>query len=189
MTACNHYPNDDALAAMAADSKAALVMLLTRGDRRIATLAREASGPFWFSSDRDDLRQQGRIGVCRAVRSYVPRSGPFWTYARHWIGHEVTRWLAYCGQPIHYPAAEFTLSRRGEVMAQDVELVGADGSSELIDLIDVPAATRIAFLAMNAGHARSVPALTPRVFKAIRKLDANNQLDMWRNHGSDDCQK
>ena len=181
--------NDDALAAMAVDSRAALGLLIVRGDRKIATIARGASGRFWFTEDRHDIHQQGRIGVCYAVRLYQPGSGRFWTYARHWIRHEVTRWIAYCGQPVHVPAEAFSLAASIPCEGLEDDAWSYDGRDAADELASVPTATRIAFAAMNWGDPMPRFEVAKPSARAPKKHDSTNQLDMWRNHGSDDCQK
>ena len=127
------YPNDDALAVEAATSQRALSTLISRNAYRIASYARRAAGPAWFTADRPDIKQQARLGVCTAVQKFDPSRAKFWTYAQHWVRHEVTRWLAYCGQPVRYPASEYT-TRKSEVAWLD-QTIGEDGFT-LGDLID-----------------------------------------------------
>ena len=134
----NLYPNDDALAVEAATSPRALSTLISRNAYRIASYARRSAGRHWYTADRPDIKQQARLGVCTAVAKFDPERAKFWTYAQHWIRHEVTRWLAYCGQPVRYPASEYT-TRKSEVAWLD-QPIGEDGFT-LGDLIDRERAT------------------------------------------------
>jgi RNA polymerase sigma factor (sigma-70 family) len=124
----------DDLAIQAKTSERALTHLLRSGFVRITKYARAASGRFWYTSDRADLRQQARIGVCTAVQKYEPSKGHFWTFAQWWIRHEVTRWLAYCGTPIRYTAESFRTHKIDSIAWLDAT-IGEDGYT-LGDLID-----------------------------------------------------
>ena len=124
------YPNDDALAVEAATSQRALSTLISRNAYRIASYARRSAGRHWYTADRPDIKQQARLGVCTAVQKFDPERAKFWTYAQHWIRHEVTRWLADCGT-VRYPAAEFSLNAIAKVAWLD-QPVGED-----ITLLDV----------------------------------------------------
>ena len=180
--------NDDALAVEAATSRRALSTLISRNAHRIANYARRSSGRHWYTADRPDIKQQARLGVCTAVQKFDPKRAKFWTYAQHWIRHEVTRWLAYCGAPVHCPAAEFSLSDQPQFGTFEDDLMSYDRTSAANELLDVPAATRIAFAAMNGG-VPSAYAVKPGRVVIARLPISTAQLNLWRNHGSNDCKK
>ena len=70
---------DEALAALSVDSMDALEELISRYSRLVRACARPL---FLVGADREDLVQEGMIGLLYAIRSYTPESGtPFEAYA------------------------------------------------------------------------------------------------------------
>lgn len=48
-------------------------------------------------AEQEDLRQEGYIGLCEAVRQYDPSKGvPFINYAAFWIRHAMRRYISNC---------------------------------------------------------------------------------------------
>lgn len=55
--------------------------------------------------DREDLRQQGYIGLCDAVDGYRPEEGiPFINYAAFWIRQSMQRYIETCGSVLRLPS-------------------------------------------------------------------------------------
>ena len=75
--------------------------------RLVVSVARRYKHPFLT---REDLIQEGTLGLIRAVDGYDPRRGTrFSTYAAWWIKHGITRAIANHGLTIRVPANMLTL--------------------------------------------------------------------------------
>jgi RNA polymerase sigma factor (sigma-70 family) len=67
-------------------------------------IEREAGKQLGQGLDRDELEQEGRLGVLRAIQAYTPRRGAsFATYARYWIHGEMRRAIANHGRTVRNP--------------------------------------------------------------------------------------
>ncbi len=66
----------------------------------IAKLAMKYQG----CTELDDLKQEGYIGLCEAVRQYDPDKGvPFINYAAFWIKQAMKRYIDNCGGVVRIP--------------------------------------------------------------------------------------
>lgn len=55
--------------------------------------------------DIEDLKQEGYIGLCRAVDEYKPQEGiAFMTYAGYWIRQQMQRYVENCSSVIRVPS-------------------------------------------------------------------------------------
>lgn len=55
--------------------------------------------------DIEDLKQQGYIGLCDAVRGYRPEEGvKFITYATFWIRQSIQRYVEECSVVVRIPS-------------------------------------------------------------------------------------
>lgn len=62
----------------------------------VAVLAGKYSG----LAEREDLMQEGYIGLCEAVRHYKDEGVPFINYAAFWIKNQMRRYAANCCGPV-----------------------------------------------------------------------------------------
>ena len=55
--------------------------------------------------DIEDLKQEGYIGLCRAVDEYKPQEGiAFMTYAGYWIRQQMQRYVENCSSVVRVPS-------------------------------------------------------------------------------------
>lgn len=63
--------------------------------------------------DIEDLKQQGYIGLCDAVRGYDPEKGiPFANYAAFWIRQSITRYIENNGAVVRIPSYKMQRQRK-----------------------------------------------------------------------------
>ncbi len=77
-----------------------MLRLWQQNEGFIAMLAMKYKG----YAEQEDLRQEGYIGLCEAVRQYDPSKGvPFIHYAAFWIRHAMRRYISNCCSTIRLP--------------------------------------------------------------------------------------
>ena len=77
-----------------------MLRLWQQNEGFIAMLAMKYKG----YAEQEDLRQEGYIGLCEAVRQYDPSKGaPFIHYAAFWIRHAMRRYISNCCGTIRLP--------------------------------------------------------------------------------------
>ena len=65
-------------------------------------------------AEQEDLRQEGYIGLCEAVRQYDPSKGvPFINYAAFWIRHAMRRYISNCCGTIRLPIHSLACTGNG----------------------------------------------------------------------------
>lgn len=77
-----------------------MLRLWKQNERFIAKLAMRYRG----YAELDDLKQEGYIGLCEAVRQYDPEQGAsFISYAGFWIRHTMKRYIDNCCSTVRIP--------------------------------------------------------------------------------------
>lgn len=73
--------------------------------------------------DMEDLKQQGYIGLCDAVKGYCPEKGiPFANYAAIWIGQSMARYIENNGNVVRIPVYKQQGQRRYKRFLHDFEM-------------------------------------------------------------------
>lgn len=73
--------------------------------------------------DMEDLKQQGYIGLCDAVKGYCPEKGiPFANYAAIWIRQSMTRYIDNNGATVRIPSYRQQEQRRYKNFVHDFEM-------------------------------------------------------------------
>ncbi len=82
------------------DTSANMLMLWQQNQGLITKIALKYSG----YEDIDDLKQQGYIGLCEAVKAYRQEEGVlFASYAVFWLKHSMRRYIEECGSVVRIP--------------------------------------------------------------------------------------
>lgn len=100
-----------------------LVLCIQSGENEaenMASLYRQMSGmiakiamEYRGQEELDDLKQEGFIGLCNAVRAYRPEEGvPFHQYAPYWIRQGIRRHLENCGHLVRIPSGQAGLLQK-----------------------------------------------------------------------------
>ena len=70
--------------------------------------------------DIEDLKQEGYIGLCRAVDEYKPQEGvAFMTYAGYWIRQQMQRYVENCSSVVRVPVHARAKLRKQEKLASE----------------------------------------------------------------------
>lgn len=70
--------------------------------------------------DIEDLKQEGYIGLCRAVDEYKPQEGvAFMTYAGYWIRQQMQRYVENCSSVVRVPSYAREKIRKQEKLASE----------------------------------------------------------------------
>lgn len=96
------------------DPSGNMLKLWQQNERFIAKVAMKYQG----YAELDDLKQEGYIGLCEAVRQYDPDKGiPFISYAAFWIRQAMRRYVDNCCSTVRIPvhAKEWILKYRKAV--------------------------------------------------------------------------
>lgn len=81
------------------------------------------AGRYEGYEDAEDLKQQGYIGLCDAVRCYDPKKGiPFANYAAYWIRQSMIRYLENNGHVVRIPAYKLQRQRQYKRFLHDYEM-------------------------------------------------------------------
>ena len=71
------------------------------------------AGRYQGYEDMEDLKQQGYIGLCDAVKNYCPKKGiPFANYAAIWIQQSMARYIENNGAMVRVPVYKQQAQRR-----------------------------------------------------------------------------
>lgn len=70
--------------------------------------------------DIEDLKQEGYIGLCRAVDEYKPQEGiAFMTYAGYWIRQQMQRYVENCSSVVRVPSHAREKLRKRDKLVDD----------------------------------------------------------------------
>ena len=70
--------------------------------------------------DIEDLKQEGYIGLCRAVDEYKPQEGiAFMTYAGYWIRQQMRRYVENCSSVVRVPSHARAKAHQYEKIVDD----------------------------------------------------------------------
>lgn len=70
--------------------------------------------------DIEDLKQEGYIGLCRAVDEYKPQEGvAFMTYAGYWIRQQMQRYVENCSSVLRVPSHASEKLRKWDKLVDD----------------------------------------------------------------------
>ena len=70
--------------------------------------------------DIEDLKQEGYIGLCRAVDEYKPQEGvAFMTYAGYWIRQQMQRYVENCSSVVRVPSHARAKAHQYEKIVDD----------------------------------------------------------------------
>jgi RNA polymerase primary sigma factor len=134
--------------------------LITRNLRLVAHIARGYAGYARGALGLDDLIQEGRIGLIKAVDRFDPRRGcRFSTYATHWINQAITRAVETQSLTVRIPAHAGQMVRRATRCYQELvhELGREPSDAELARALGTSTAP-IAAIAAIARPALSLDA-------------------------------
>ncbi|MCI8381751.1 MAG: sigma-70 family RNA polymerase sigma factor [Lachnospiraceae bacterium] len=83
----------------------------------------KVAGRYKGYEDAEDLKQQGYIGLCDAVRGYDPEKGiPFANYAAYWIRQSMTRYIENNGAVVRIPSHQQQKQREYKKFLHTFEL-------------------------------------------------------------------
>lgn len=116
--------------------------------------------------DIEDLKQEGYIGLCRAVDEYKPQEGiAFMTYAGYWIRQQMQRYVENCSSVVRVPSHARAKLRKQEKLVDDyrkeygykpvndqLRRYFGDIQSNTIELARSASTGRIQSLDMSAGE-------------------------------------
>lgn len=81
------------------------------------------AGQYQSYEDIEDLKQQGYIGLCDAVKEYCPKPGiPFVNYAAIWIRQSMVRYIENSGNVVRIPSYKQQEQRKYKRFIHDFEM-------------------------------------------------------------------
>lgn len=113
-----------------------MLALWQRNKGFIAKIAMKYQG----RAELEDLKQEGYIGLCEAVRHYEPAANvPFINYAAFWIKQAMQRYIENCGGVVRIPAhAREWMSKYKKILREYRQYYGCEPSElELCHLLGV----------------------------------------------------
>jgi RNA polymerase sigma factor (sigma-70 family) len=127
------------VAAAAVGDRAACERLVEAFRPSIAGVARIYRG--WTAVDREELMQEGIVGLLRAARRYDPGRGvPFWGYASWWVRQAMQELVAETTRPVVLSDRALRgLARIRAARASHLQAHGRDPSiDELVEITALP---------------------------------------------------
>ena len=95
-----------------------MLMLYEQNRGFITTLAKRFQG----YAEMDDLKQEGYLALCDAVRHYDAGQGvPFINYAAFWIKQGMQRYIENCGAVVRIPSGVQQLTRKYKKIASEYQ--------------------------------------------------------------------
>jgi len=120
--------------------------------------------------DVDDLIQQGKLGILRAMETFEPERGPsFLAYAKHWMLQKMMQWVRAHSQNIRVPQDKFGKVRFYEEPLHELPGLEEDEMQrhvrveetirETVDKRNIERVIELAIGELSAAQARAIRAV------------------------------
>lgn len=89
---------------------------------------------YTYGAELEDLKQEGYIGLCEAVKHYDPEQGvPFINYAAFWIKQCMQRYIENCGSTVRIPShAHEWIYKYKKVISEYRKCYGVEPSDKVL---------------------------------------------------------